>query len=73
MCNCKGTEVVIGLVILVFALWPTLLSAMAVKWISIVAAVILILHGLKCPNMSECAPMAKKPMRKKAAKKKKKR
>ena len=67
MCNCKATEIVLGLIILVFAFWQTMYS----KWIIVVAAAILVIHGLMCKNMSNCMPMpAKSPARKKVAKKK---
>ena len=58
-CNCKWTEIVLALVILVFAMWPTLVfSAMASKWIVVIAALVLLLHGLfhhKC-SCDNCMP-----------------
>lgn len=57
MCNCKATEIVLGLVVLVFALWETFAYS---KWVLIVAAVVLIFHGFKCSTLANCcAPMAK--------------
>lgn len=45
-CNCKVTEIVLGLVILVFALWETTFS----KWVIVVAAILLLLHAFSCKN-----------------------
>ena len=67
MCNCKATEIVLGLVVLVFALYQTSYS----KWVIVVAAVLLLIHGLACKDMGSCAaPVKAKPARKKAKKKK---
>ena len=64
-CNCKMTDSILGIVILVFAIWPTqIFSAMVSKWIIIVAAILLLIHAYKC---NTCAV----PMDKKAGKKKK--
>ncbi|MBU2052670.1 MAG: hypothetical protein ABIJ14_02990 [Nanoarchaeota archaeon] len=67
MCNCKATEIVLGLVVLVFALWETFAYS---KWVLVVAAVVLILHGLKCSTLASCAPSAKKPASRPAARRK---
>lgn len=68
MYNCKATEIVLGLVVLVFAFWQTTYS----KWVIIIAAALLIIHGLMCQTMAGCEPKTKKPVAKKKAKKKKK-
>ena len=70
MCNCKGTELVTGIVVLVLALWPALLGATASKWVLVAAAVILIIHSLGCKDMCGTTA-APKPAAKKKAKKKK--
>lgn len=44
--NCKATETVLALVILVFALWQTTFS----KWVIVVAAILLLLHAFSCKN-----------------------
>ena len=72
MCNCKGTELVAGIVILVLALWPTIFTAVVSKWIIVVAAVVLIIHALGCKDIACCGTDAgmEKPKAKKKAKKK---
>jgi len=45
-CNCKVTELIVGVVILVFALWQTSFS----QWIIVIAAALLILHSFTCKN-----------------------
>ena len=69
-CNCKWTEIIAGLVILVFTMWPTLVfSAMVSKWLVVISAVVLLLHGLlhhKCSCgmcMKEEMPKNKKRKR----------
>ncbi len=45
-CNCMVTELIIGIVILIFAIWPALLGPTISNWIVIIAAIVLILHAL---------------------------
>jgi len=52
-CNCKWTEIVLGLVILIVTIWD-LFSAQAELWITIVAAALLVLHALACKNCGSC-------------------
>ena len=49
-CNCKVTEVILGIIVLVFAVWPGLLGAQVSQWVVGIAAVLLILHALKCTS-----------------------
>ena len=57
MFNCKWTESVLAIVIIVFALWPALISSAVVgKWIVIVAAALILIHGLACNHCGICAP-----------------
>ena len=44
-CNCKWTETIIGVLILVVTLWPNLIGVSASWWVVVVAAVLLILHA----------------------------
>jgi len=44
-CNCKWTDTVLGLVILVVTLWPNLLGSSASWWVTLVAAVLVVLHA----------------------------
>ena len=49
---CKSwCEALIGLVIVVFALWKTNAS----QWIVVIAAIILILHSFVCKKCFSCA------------------
>ena len=64
-CNCKYTETILGIVILVFV-WVDFYS----KWIITIAAALLIIHALTCKNCGACQtcmPDAKstKPVKKK--------
>lgn len=45
-CNCMVTDLIIGIVILIFAIWPALLGATISNWIVIIAAILLILHAI---------------------------
>ena len=46
MCNCRWSEAILSIVILVFALWPTqIFSANTSMWIVVVAAAVLLIHA----------------------------
>ncbi len=51
MCNCKLTEIIVGLVVLVFSFWDTVYS----KWIIVIAAAVLLIHALFCKDVI-CKP-----------------
>ena len=55
-CNCKWTETILALVILVFAIWPSLIPQVQGSWIIIVAAVLLLIHAWTCKNCGTCIP-----------------
>lgn len=60
MCNCRWTEFVLAIIILVFTIWPTqIFPSMASMWIVIVAAALLLLHSIfhhRC-NCATCRPV----------------
>ena len=60
-CNCKVTEAIIAIVIIIFALWSSLSWA---KWIVVIAAALLLIHSLGCKScgigMNEMASSKKK-------------
>ncbi len=45
-CNCSVGNIVLGIIILVLALWPSLLGDMISKWIVVIASILLIIHEL---------------------------
>lgn len=45
-CNCRHVEIILGIIIIVFAWWQTGAS----QWIITIAAALLILHALKYTN-----------------------
>ena len=45
-CNCKITEIILGIIILIFVLWETTWSG----WIITITAILLILHAITCKN-----------------------
>jgi hypothetical protein len=51
-CNCRVFEIIVAIVVLVFAFWQTAYS----KWILVIAAIALILHALICKNCAGCMP-----------------
>ncbi|MAG07531.1 hypothetical protein CMI46_01830 [Candidatus Pacearchaeota archaeon] len=71
--NCKWTEIVLSVVILIFAWYATAYS----QWVVTIAAALLLVHALMCKSCNTCAPtgavkpMAKKPMKMPIKKKKK--
>ena len=64
-CNCKTCQLILGIVILVFAFWWRDWS----QWIIAIAAVILILHALLCKRCDMCTPIGKAFVGKAAKKK----
>ncbi len=55
MCNCKVSEIIFGIVVLVFIFWETVAS----QWIVAIAAALIIIHALACKNLASCcAPVA---------------
>ena len=49
-CNCKVFETVLGIVLLIVAIWPNLLTEGISNWIIIIGAVLLIIHACMCKN-----------------------
>jgi hypothetical protein len=70
-CNCKHVELIVGLVVIVFALWgDAITSSMSVtKWVLVISGAALLLHAFKCRN---CGPCTHCDMPKKSTTKKKK-
>lgn len=83
--NCKWTEIVIGLLVILFAWWTPTYTA----WILTVLGLLMLWHAFKCSSCHNCLPVGnmrttpvksmnvakvvKKPVIKKVSKKKKKR
>ena len=59
--HCKGKGVFLGLVILVLTIWPNLLGAEASMWIVIIAAALLVVHGIACRGCCTANMAHKKP------------
>lgn len=66
MCNCKATEIIIGAIILIFALLKSVYS----DWIIIIAAIIIIIHAMACKNCGKCMPTESASKRTTSSKKK---
>jgi hypothetical protein len=54
MCNCKQSEIIYGVVILLFTIWKTAASQALV----VIAAILLIIHALRCKDIAACAAPA---------------
>lgn len=83
--NCKWTEIVIGLLVILFAWWTPIYT----NWILTILGLLMIWHAFRCTNCyvphgnmdmktipikpMKVVKVSKKPVVKKAAKKKKKR
>jgi hypothetical protein len=61
-CNCQWTEIVIAIVILLFAFWDTSVS----QWVIAIGAVLLLVHALSCKNCKACAAPAEMPKKKRS-------
>lgn len=71
-CNCKWTEVIIAAVILIWVIWPNMLT-LSSYWVVIVAAVALVLHAFTCSKCNACNTCEPEGMKMSAKPKKKKR
>ena len=60
--NCKWCEVVLLLLIVIWTFWTNLFG-LSSKWVVIIAAVILLIHGLGCKTCH--VDMKSKPKKKK--------
>ena len=64
-CNCKWTEVVLGVIIILFAV---VFNVSWGEYIVVIAAALLVIHAFSCGNCGSCAspaPKAKSKKRKK--------
>ncbi len=62
-CNCSVSNIILGIVILVFALWASFAYS---KWIVVIASVLLIIHELMHKhNHGGSGPIESRPARKK--------
>ena len=73
-CNCSLTEKIIGILVIIFAWWQTGFN----DWILTILGIILIWHAFRCNICNNVVSGAKsmparKPVAKKATKKKRKR
>lgn len=50
-CNCKWTETVLAIIILVFAFWTSWAYS---QWVVIIAAVLLLIHAWACKSCANC-------------------
>ena len=53
-CNCKWTETILGLVILIVTLWPNILGTGASWWVVVIAAILLVVHAWSCGKCGMC-------------------
>ncbi|MAG38261.1 hypothetical protein CMI45_02660 [Candidatus Pacearchaeota archaeon] len=49
-CNCKTTESILAILIIVFAFWETSYS----MWVVVIAAALILIHALKCGRCYSC-------------------
>ncbi|MBS3099471.1 hypothetical protein J4462_04615 [Candidatus Pacearchaeota archaeon] len=72
-CNCKWFEIIVALVILIVTLWPKLIAG-ASWWVTLIAAVVLLIHALMCKNCGNWKEMPAKSasMEKKMVRRRKK-
>jgi hypothetical protein len=66
-CKCNWVEVLVGIVVVVLALWPDILGLEISKWVLVIAGALLIIHALVCKNCKSCnvegKSMAKEEMK----------
>lgn len=58
---CKSIcELIFGIIIVVLALWPTILGASASMWVTIVVGAFLIIHSFTCKSCFAGMPAKKR-------------
>jgi len=65
MIGCNKAQVILAIVVLILALWPNLIGAVASKWVIVVAAILIVVSACKTP----CVEMPAAPVRKARRKK----
>ena len=65
--DCRITEVILSMIIIVFALTQWTVGQLSSQWVIVIAAALLFIHAIICEN---CRISAKPFLRKAAAKKK---
>lgn len=60
-CNCKWTETILAIVILLFTFWSVAWS----QWIVSIAAILLLLHAWMCKSCMMCREHEAMPAKKK--------
>jgi len=59
-CNCRWTEFVVAVLVLVFTIWPTqIFAAKASWWLVVIAAAVLLVHSLMCSKCHGLCTMGK--------------
>jgi len=59
--NCKWIQIVIGLVVVIFTLWP---QGTWSKWLVVIAGALIVVHASSCKKCGVCAPEAGKGKKK---------
>ena len=64
--KCRWVQTVLSAIIIVLALWPNIIGAVASKWVIVVAAALILIHSFGCKACAACGPeMMEKPAKKK--------
>ncbi|MEK6844573.1 MAG: hypothetical protein AABX83_04075 [Nanoarchaeota archaeon] len=63
--NCKVSETIIGLIILIVAVWPVLLGLEISNWIIIIASIVLIIHAWTHKHKSNISTETRRSKRRK--------
>lgn len=68
-CKCKHCNTILAIVILIFSFWMVnWTSWLTSKWIIVAAAVLILLHGIKCGHCADGSCNVKVPSKKKSKK-----
>ena len=54
--KCKGVQGILSAVIIILALWPNIIGAVASKWVIVVAGALILIHSFGCKACGECMP-----------------
>lgn len=49
-CKCNWTDLVLALLIIILAIWPSFLGGNISQWIIVIAATLILIHSLMHPH-----------------------
>jgi len=52
--KCRWIMSILSIVIIVLAIWPSIIGSVASTWVIVAAAALILLHGFRCKACANC-------------------